>query len=342
MKNVCSLLLLLIFIVSCTPEELLLGELPAEKEDISYVDVEKALEAGEEQKPAQEEMPEEPETAIEVEEEIAIEPEEPEQGVGVEEQAIAETKEEYDKLITVEEGQLVKIPVRARDPDGDEVKLKFSKPLNENGEWQTKEGDAGEYMATITASDGKMTVEKKVKIVVTELNEPPRIKPIPDVTIKVGDTIRFEPETEDPNGDEVTIAYSGWMTNAEYKATKDDIGEHEVIITASDGKLKDKKFVKVTVVARNDPPVIEPMADITVSEGDTIKLQPKVKDPNGDEVKITYSGWMAKDTYTTNFEDEGVHEVIITASDGELAAVEKITITVKDRNRAPNISIELP
>src|SRR3990167_2168547 len=40
------------------------------------------------------------------------------------------------------EGELVNFPsLRASDPDGDPITYTFSKPLNEKGEWRTKEGD---------------------------------------------------------------------------------------------------------------------------------------------------------------------------------------------------------
>ena len=60
------------------------------------------------------------------------------------------------------EGDLIFFEPIGVDPDGDVITYTYSKPLNENGEWQTQTGDAGTYLVTITASDGKEEVEKKV------------------------------------------------------------------------------------------------------------------------------------------------------------------------------------
>ncbi len=249
--------------------------------------------------------------------------------------------QKYDKVVTVEEGDLVSLVAKAKDPDGNDITLKFSSPLNAEGKWQTKEGDKGTYSAAIEANDGKATTTKNVQIIVKEKNKPPMIKFIAPVTLKAGDTIRFEPEVSDPNGDAVTVTYSDWINESQYITSDRDIGEHSVTITASDGKLVDKKFVKVTVIPKNNPPHIEDMQQVVVSEGDTIKLQPKITDPDGDPIHVTYSGWMKGDTYTTNYDDAGVHTVTITASDSKAVDVKQISITVKDRNRAPELDIEV-
>ena len=48
--------------------------------------------------------------------------------------------------------------VSAVDPDGDPIVYNFTQPLDEKGEWQTGDGDAGEYIVTVYASDGKSTM----------------------------------------------------------------------------------------------------------------------------------------------------------------------------------------
>ena len=79
-----------------------------------------------------------------------------------------ETSDLPVKVVT--EGDLVSFPnLKATDPDGDPIKYTFSKPLNDKGEWQTKVGDKGEYVVTITASDGTNSVDQKIKIVVNPL-----------------------------------------------------------------------------------------------------------------------------------------------------------------------------
>lgn len=95
----------------------------------------------------------------------------------VDESVQPEEKEEVTqapaKTLTVNETQLVKLNVQYED-EGD-VKVTYSKPLNESGEWQTKYGDAGEYSITITIDDGEFKETQEVKLIVNKVNRPPKI-----------------------------------------------------------------------------------------------------------------------------------------------------------------------
>lgn len=72
----------------------------------------------------------------------------------------------FFRVLHVKEGELVKLETIATDKDKDNLFISYSGPLNSKGEWQTKVGDKGDYGVTVTASDGKDTVSKMVKIVV--------------------------------------------------------------------------------------------------------------------------------------------------------------------------------
>lgn len=109
-----------------------------------------------------EEETEEQEETTEAEEKPAAE--------GTGEQPTEEAEEETPlaeiPTIKVKEGELVKISLVSKDPDGDILNYAFSEPLNELGEWQTQIGDAGSYTAKITASDGKAETAKEILIIV--------------------------------------------------------------------------------------------------------------------------------------------------------------------------------
>ena len=87
------------------------------------------------------------------------------------------TDEEMHTIL-VRENEFIKLKARVTDPDRDEVSYSFSKPLSANGEWKTTYGDAGEYMVTLTATDGKLRTEKKIKIVVERVNVAPIVEGI--------------------------------------------------------------------------------------------------------------------------------------------------------------------
>ena len=106
-----------------------------------------------------------------------------------------------------------------------------------------------------------------------------------------------------------------------------------VTVTASDGSLADSQDVTITVINVNRAPVLDPVANIVVSEGVTISFNPTATDPDGDLVTFTCSGWMSSNSYTTSYDDAGVHTVTVTASDGSSADSQDITITVINANR---------
>lgn len=157
--------------------------------------------------------------------------------------------------VEVVEGQKVSIKPVVSDADGDKITVSFSEPLDENGEWFTKIGDEGEYVFDITADDGRDTVTEQFKLVIAPANKAPVLEEIQDVVVEETEVVRFTPLAFDPEGDEVTISYSGWMKTNEYTTTYDDAGEYIVTVTASDGEQTSFQHVKVTVLNKNRAPV---------------------------------------------------------------------------------------
>ena len=321
----------------------------------------------------------------------------------------------------VVEGQKISFPnLKAVDPDGDKLTYKFSKPLNERGEWQTKVGDAGDYKVTIMVSDGKNNASQEVLIKVNPANRAPKIDVAKELKVKEGELVTLDVRLTDPDGDSVKLDISGWMTDKTKQTTFEDSGTHQVVLKATDGKLSSTETLRVIVQNVNRPPKLDPIIDlvvkegekvvikpsaadpdndklkftfsapldktgewqtkigdaqnyrinvtvsdgeftdtlgflvsvaavnrppvidvaktITVNEGETVKLNAKVTDPEEKPVKVEYSGWMTSDTYTTNYNDAGTHKVIIIASDEENKATAQVTVVVKDVNRPPTFN----
>jgi len=160
--------------------------------------------------------------------------------------------------IIVTEGETVKFPnLKAVDPDGDKITYTFSSPLNDKGEWQTKEGDAGEYDITITASDGKSEATQDVKIIIQALNKAPVLEKMSDMTIKEGETLKLSPKALDPEGKTLTFTYSGWMTSDTKQLNYNEAGDYIVRVTVSDGKKEASQDVKITVEDVNRAPTFE-------------------------------------------------------------------------------------
>jgi len=68
------------------------------------------------------------------------------------------------RVFEINETEKISLGLQAEDPDADKLSYTFSKPLNNDGEWQTNYGDAGEYEATIAVSDGKESTSENILI----------------------------------------------------------------------------------------------------------------------------------------------------------------------------------
>ncbi len=158
------------------------------------------------------------------------------------------------KKITVTEGELVSVDVKGTDPDGDPLIYTFTKPLNPQGKWQTKRGDAGVYHADVTATDGKSSITKTIEIEVLKSNQPPEMERLADIAVEEGDTVTIDPTISDPDGDRLKTTYAGWMTSSTKTTGFDDAGVYTVTITATDGEYEVSQDVRVTVNDVNRAP----------------------------------------------------------------------------------------
>ncbi|MAF13568.1 MAG: hypothetical protein CMI53_01610 [Parcubacteria group bacterium] len=265
-------------------------------------------------------------------------------------------KSDTSKLqkIKVKESELVNLNVKIDDPDSDKITYSFSLPLNQQGKWKTNYGDAGEYVITITATDGKLTSKKDVLLVVERVNVPPIIKTIKDKTVKEGETIKLEPQVIDPNGDSVTIKLSEPLTKGLWVTDHTSAGEYELIITASDGELETKEKFLLTVTDVNMLPKIASWKDVTIKEGQKIEFAPQVTDLDKDQLNVSVqvscssgcqflkAGDIAKTCqdkceWQTSYTDHGIYSVVVTADDGKEIVTKTASLTITDENRPPTI-----
>ncbi len=243
------------------------------------------------------------------------------------------------QTVTVKENERIKLNAQITDPDKDTVNFSFSKPLSEFGDWKTNYGDAGEYVTTLTATDGKLTSTKKVKIVVQRVNVPPTIEVVQTMNVNEGDVVKFEPKVEDPNKDPVTVTVSEPLKSGVFKTDHSSAGEYDIKVTATDGELTTEKIFKLIVHDVNVAPEINGISDLTVKEGELVTLKPVVVDPDtGDTIKVTISGPVGDDgVWQTTYTDHGDYTVTVTADDGKAKVSKKIKLTVQDVNMPPEI-----
>jgi large repetitive protein len=279
----------------------------------------------------------------EIERELDLETEE--ETEVVEEIVLPELTEEeveeptnYEDLqsIAVKENEWVRLSVEVSDPDNDEVTYSFSKPLNAEGKWKTNYGDAGEYVVTITATDGKLSSEKKLRLVVDRVNVAPEIKGIKDITVREGETVNFEADVTDPNNDPVTVKTSEPLNNGNFLTDYESAGEYQITVVASDGELDTEKSFRLIVNDVNQLPVISNLVDLTVKEGQLVKVEPEITDLDNDEVTLTISEPVGNDgVWTPAYTEHGEYSVIVTVADGKDVVKRTIKVIVEDVNMAP-------
>ena len=114
-------------------------------------------------------------------------------------------------VVLVEETELVSLVPQAQDPDADQLQFTFTTPLDENGEWQTTYGDAGEYTVTVTASDGTLTANQDVLVIVRKKEEAPTFditRPIESAAdLDETETLLFSVEATDLNDDDLEYSW---------------------------------------------------------------------------------------------------------------------------------------
>ena len=119
------------------------------------------------------------------------------------------------KTFEISETEKISLGLEAEDPDADVLTYTFTSPLNDNGEWQTTYGDAGEYTATITVSDGENQVSEEVLIIVNRKEAEPVIDEFfpkeYSVNINEADNIKFKVDASDLNNDE--LSYIGMVND---------------------------------------------------------------------------------------------------------------------------------
>ena len=164
-------------------------------------------------------------------------------------------------------------------------------------------------------------------------------KGLPTKTVVEGELVNFPNlKAVDPDGDPIIYTFTNPLDeDGEWQTDAGDAGSYKVTITASDGTTEVSQEVLVIVKSLNKAPVMDSLADVSVDEGDTVELDVEVSDEDGDDIEITFSGWMTSSEKETDYTDSGVHTVTATATDGKESVTQTVMVTVNDVNRAPNI-----
>lgn len=245
---------------------------------------------------------------------------------------------------TVQETEKIRLGANATDPDADNISTTYSQPLNDNGEWQTSYGDAGEYKVTITVSDGVTSDSKDVLIIVDKKEEAPAIDSfVPresSLQIREGQSIDFGVLASDLNKDELSYE---WFLDDEkinegrefsYITTYDDAGRHNIKAVVSDGTASADREWDVNVRNADVEGLLDSINDIDANENEIVRLNL----PNFEEYGLAYSisEPIGNDNeWQTTHLDSGSYEVKVHAEGKGFSGDKTVQIEINDVDRPP-------
>jgi hypothetical protein len=209
---------------------------------------------------------------------------------------------------------------------------------------------AGDANVTLSVSDGTNPAVSAVFAVSVAAapNNNPVIQPVAAQSVNVGATITVPVAASDPDGDPLTLmAVSDNPTAATASASGTDVivqgvvpGSASVTISVDDGRggTASTSFA-VTVAGVNNPPVIQPIPDQSLTVGEEISVLVVVSDPDGDPLVLTAlsqnggvvtASAVGMDTIVLQGVGEGVANVDFTADDargGVVTATFAVTVS---------------
>ena len=248
------------------------------------------------------------------------------------------------------EGDLVRLVSEAQDDDNDNVTLRYSAPLDGNGEWQTTYNDAGTYEITITADDGETTTEEKATLVILDKNQAPTVS-VDDITVSETELVEVVPEVDDLDENEVSVRFSRPLDeDGQWQTSFGDAGNHTFTVTVSDGELESSATAVIHVLRKNRPPRIVsalPRADsITMNEGENARFSVSANDDEKSELRTVWrvdgveNGTDDEFTFVTDYSSDGVYVVTAVVSDGEDESSHEWEVTVQNVNQLPVLEFE--
>jgi M6 family metalloprotease-like protein/uncharacterized repeat protein (TIGR01451 family) len=187
-------------------------------------------------------------------------------------------------------------------------------------------------------------------------NRPPVLDPIGNKTVNEDSLLEFTISAADPDGDTLTFTASNLPSGASFDASLrkfswtlnyDQAGTYSnVHFEVSDGVLVDSEDITITVNNVNRPPVLNPIGDKTINEGQLLEFTISATDPDGDSLTYSATGLPSgasfsaqKFSWTPNFTQAGSYSVTFKVDDGKGGTdSETVTITVNNVNRPPVLS----
>lgn len=235
--------------------------------------------------------------------------------------------------------------------------------ISRDGTRITFDSDASNLVANDTNGERDVFATPNPIFSTTTPNSAPVLDPIGNQSVDEGQLLTFTVTATDPDtGDTLIFSANNVPAGASINATSgvftwmpdfDDAGSYpgvEIVVTDNGSPAaSSSETITITVNDVNRAPILDPIGNQTVNEGQTLTFTLTASDPDGDNFTFSATNTPAGSTFvngvftwTPGFNDAGNYDNIeFTVTDDGTPMeldVELITITVGDVNRAPTIS----
>ena len=254
------------------------------------------------------------------------------------------------------ENALLQFTVTAADADNDALAYSAS-PLPQGASFQNRQFNwtpsfqqSGSHQITFTVSDGNGgTDSESITITVTDVNRPPVLS-VEDQQGRENELLQFAVTATDPDNDALAYTAANLPQGASFQDSQfswtpgfQQAGSYSVTFTADDGKAgTDSKTILLTISNVNRAPVLTPIGNKQVQEGQQLQFAVTAADPDGGPLAYTVANLPQgasfqnqQFSWTPAFNQAGSHQITFTVSDGSLSDNETVTITVGDVNHPP-------
>lgn len=217
----------------------------------------------------------------------------------------------------------------------------------------------GSFNFTVRVSDGILTHDRLVSVIVNEVSAAPVLAEISAQAVNEGSLLTFTASAIDVDFPATTLTYS--LVNAPGGAGIDGStgvfnwtptesqgpGSINITVRVSDGVLVDEQLVSVTIQEVNMAPVLAAIPAQTVNEGSGLMFTASASDGDLPGNVLTYSlvgepsgasihGSTGVFSWTpSEAQGPGSFDFTVRVSDGELTHEQPVSVTVQEVNTAP-------
>ena len=277
---------------------------------------------------------------------------------------------------TVDENKTLFFTVSGSDPDAEDAgKLVYSaanlpqgakfNPDSLSFRWKPTYEQSGVYknIIFIVQDPAGLRDSSIITITVKHVNRPPVLAAIEAKEIDENKPLAFNLQGSDPDKEDqgrLTYSVKGLPQGAKLKGahfswqpTYDQSGVYELTFTVSDGVYKNSKTMHITVHHVNRPPLLQPVANQTEKENQTLTFKLTGSDPDKEDagkLKIRaedlpqgaqFDSLKNVFNWTPTFEQAGKYTVKFKISDPAGLTDEKaVNISVEQVNRTPVFPVQ--